>query len=240
MQVIVTSDFSVTYNTGANEIRTHDLLHAMRRRLAPSRTVAIFRNLFKDNDLYFATKAKGILIFIAFIAPHCVPLHSLREVYRFLRGQSSKVLVTGYCPDNADISNVARTHMSLNKDLPVPRSVQTDGKIVSKPILSSLHHIRLKRERSAVTTPSVCAEVGKTPQIRISIRRNLPRIRHSSIVKEQIQSIQSHEISRFGQQMYFLHKTPLFCLFSNPEKLHICSMFIKRGIIKKEIIKLVD
>ena len=29
MPVIVTNDFSVTYNTGADEIRTHDLLHAM-------------------------------------------------------------------------------------------------------------------------------------------------------------------------------------------------------------------
>lgn len=37
--------------------------------------------------------------------------------------------------------NVARTHMSLNKDSPVPRPVQTEGKIVSKPILGGLHHI---------------------------------------------------------------------------------------------------
>ena len=37
--------------------------------------------------------------------------------------------------------NVARTHMSLNKDSPVPRPVQAEGKIVSKPILNGLHHI---------------------------------------------------------------------------------------------------
>ena len=37
--------------------------------------------------------------------------------------------------------NVARTHMSLNKDSPVHRPVQTQGKIVSKPILGGLHHV---------------------------------------------------------------------------------------------------
>jgi transposase InsO family protein len=37
--------------------------------------------------------------------------------------------------------NVARTHLSLNKDSPVPRPVQSHGKIVSKPILGGLHHI---------------------------------------------------------------------------------------------------
>jgi hypothetical protein len=37
--------------------------------------------------------------------------------------------------------NVARTHMSLNKDSPVSRPVQPQGKIASKPILGGLHHI---------------------------------------------------------------------------------------------------
>ena len=37
--------------------------------------------------------------------------------------------------------NVARTHMSLNKDSPVSRSVQPEGKIISTPILGGLHHI---------------------------------------------------------------------------------------------------
>ncbi len=37
--------------------------------------------------------------------------------------------------------NVARTHMSLNKDSPVSRPVQAEGEIVSTPILGGLHHI---------------------------------------------------------------------------------------------------
>ena len=37
--------------------------------------------------------------------------------------------------------NVARTHMSLDKDSPVHRPAQGTGKIVSKPILGGLHHI---------------------------------------------------------------------------------------------------
>jgi len=40
-----------------------------------------------------------------------------------------------------DYYNVKRTHMSLEKDSPVPRPVQADGKIVSKPILGGLHHV---------------------------------------------------------------------------------------------------
>ncbi len=37
--------------------------------------------------------------------------------------------------------NVSRTHMSLEKDSPVSRPVQKQGKIVGKPILGGLHHI---------------------------------------------------------------------------------------------------
>ena len=37
--------------------------------------------------------------------------------------------------------NVSRTHMSLDKDSPVPRPVQIEGKIVNKSILGGLHHI---------------------------------------------------------------------------------------------------
>ena len=37
--------------------------------------------------------------------------------------------------------NPSRTHMSLGKDAPEYRTVQTEGKIVSKPILGGLHHI---------------------------------------------------------------------------------------------------
>jgi transposase InsO family protein len=37
--------------------------------------------------------------------------------------------------------NESRTHMSLNKDAPVHRPIQTEGRIVSKPILGGLHHV---------------------------------------------------------------------------------------------------
>jgi len=40
-----------------------------------------------------------------------------------------------------DYYNVSRTHMSLEKDSPVPRPAQANGKIVSKPILGGLHHV---------------------------------------------------------------------------------------------------
>src|SRR6202049_88914 len=36
--------------------------------------------------------------------------------------------------------NGARTHLSLNKDAPVPRAVQTVGRILPMPILGGLHH----------------------------------------------------------------------------------------------------
>ena len=40
-----------------------------------------------------------------------------------------------------DYYNVSRTHISLDKDSPVHRPAQTEGKIVSKPILDGLHHV---------------------------------------------------------------------------------------------------
>jgi len=36
--------------------------------------------------------------------------------------------------------NATRTHLSLNKDAPVPRGVEWDGNIVCRPILGGLHH----------------------------------------------------------------------------------------------------
>ncbi len=36
--------------------------------------------------------------------------------------------------------NEARTHLSLSKDAPVPRAVQTVGSIIAKPLLGGLHH----------------------------------------------------------------------------------------------------
>ena len=37
--------------------------------------------------------------------------------------------------------NVSRTHMSLDKDSPVHRPNQTNGRIISMPILGGLHHV---------------------------------------------------------------------------------------------------
>jgi len=39
-----------------------------------------------------------------------------------------------------DYYNKARTHLSLNKDTPVPRAIQAIGRIYAKPILGGLHH----------------------------------------------------------------------------------------------------
>src|SRR6266568_3582444 len=36
--------------------------------------------------------------------------------------------------------NEARTHLSLNKDAPIPRAVQATGRILCRPILGGLHH----------------------------------------------------------------------------------------------------
>ena len=36
--------------------------------------------------------------------------------------------------------NGARTHLSLNKDAPIPRAVQTVGRILPTSILGGLHH----------------------------------------------------------------------------------------------------
>jgi hypothetical protein len=35
--------------------------------------------------------------------------------------------------------NEARTHLSLNKDAPVPRAVERDGHILCRPVLGGLH-----------------------------------------------------------------------------------------------------
>jgi Integrase core domain len=36
--------------------------------------------------------------------------------------------------------NFTRTHLSLNKDAPMPRAIQADGRIYASPILGGLHH----------------------------------------------------------------------------------------------------
>jgi hypothetical protein len=45
----------------------------------------------------------------------------------------------------ANYYNQARTHLSLNKDAPVTRSIETDGGILAVPILGGLH----RREAAA-------------------------------------------------------------------------------------------
>jgi transposase InsO family protein len=40
--------------------------------------------------------------------------------------------------------NEARTHLSLNKDAPISRTVETVGSIVAKPLLGGLHHQYLR------------------------------------------------------------------------------------------------
>ena len=49
--------------------------------------------------------------------------------------------LTSVLTEYIDYYNTSRTHMSLDKDSPVHRPVQAKGKIVSKPILSGLHHV---------------------------------------------------------------------------------------------------
>ena len=36
--------------------------------------------------------------------------------------------------------NGARTHLSLNKDAPIPRAVQAVGRVMPRPFLGGLHH----------------------------------------------------------------------------------------------------
>jgi hypothetical protein len=36
--------------------------------------------------------------------------------------------------------NGTRTHLSLNKDAPIPRAAENAGRIICRPILGGLHH----------------------------------------------------------------------------------------------------
>jgi hypothetical protein len=40
--------------------------------------------------------------------------------------------------------NSARTHLSVNKDAPSPRTVHAVGRILSKPFLGGLHHLYVR------------------------------------------------------------------------------------------------
>ncbi len=39
-----------------------------------------------------------------------------------------------------DYYNDTRTHLSLNKDAPISRAVDTTGRIIGRPVLGGLHH----------------------------------------------------------------------------------------------------
>jgi hypothetical protein len=53
--------------------------------------------------------------------------------------------------------NATQTHLSLNKDAPVPRGVEWVGNIVCRPILGGLHH-QYGRMRFTVGTASAAGE----------------------------------------------------------------------------------
>jgi hypothetical protein len=40
--------------------------------------------------------------------------------------------------------NAARTHLSVNKDAPMPRTVHAVGRIVPMPLLGGLHHLYMR------------------------------------------------------------------------------------------------
>jgi hypothetical protein len=40
--------------------------------------------------------------------------------------------------------NAARTHLSLNKDAPSPRTVHSVGRILPTPFLGGLHHLHVR------------------------------------------------------------------------------------------------
>ncbi len=65
------------------------------------------------------------------------PLHDLSdEEHEVLQG-----IIEQFSEQFFEVVHVSRTHMSLEKDSPEHRSIQKDGKIVSKPILGGLHHV---------------------------------------------------------------------------------------------------
>ena len=49
-------------------------------------------------------------------------------------------------PGTAAYYNSARTHLSLNKDAPLPRVAQAVGRILPTPILGGLHHQYIRRQ----------------------------------------------------------------------------------------------
>jgi len=62
----------------------------------------------------------------------------------------------------ANYYNQARTHLSLNKDAPVTRSIETDGRILAVPILGGLHR-RDRQPRTIAAWPSPRLCLSGTP-----------------------------------------------------------------------------
>jgi hypothetical protein len=59
--------------------------------------------------------------------------------------------------------NQARTHLSLEKDTPIPRAVQTVGQTLAVPILDGLHHPSVSFRQGQRTKSNVRVE-SATPQ----------------------------------------------------------------------------
>src|ERR1700737_3763792 len=47
-------------------------------------------------------------------------------------------------PSQTLLYNAARTHLSVNKDAPSPRTVHAIGRILPKPFLGGLHHLYVR------------------------------------------------------------------------------------------------
>ena len=84
--------------------------------------------------------------------------------------------------------NEMRTHLSLDKDAPLPRPAQRFGTIVSVPILSGLHHCYARHnfwETHAVLTPPALSHLSNGPAI---VRLPRPARRRSSTLTDPLQS----------------------------------------------------
>jgi hypothetical protein len=77
-----------------------------------------------------------------------VPTISFRLLYGFLILQHSRreLLWLGVTARPSahwiarQLTNEARTHLSLHKDAPIPRAAQTVGRTLAMPVLGGLHH----------------------------------------------------------------------------------------------------
>ena len=89
--------------------------------------------------------------------------------------------------------NVNRTHMSLDKDSPVHRPAQTEGKIKAKPILGGLHHVYSRVAWAGNTNQDHWANFKVSRRRSMSISKDLPMLifwKWPSIAKVPIFSFQ--------------------------------------------------